>query len=400
MKVTLGSASGYLITLALTPVLARIFGPEAFGASATIIAVISVFTGVSTFRLEVFAQRTADDGESRGLFRGALLAAAAWGLAITAGGALAVVLGASWLWIFVGPLVFLSSLQLVGGAVLTRRREYTALAGANFGQGAGTGVAQVALGLLQASPLSLVLGFGAARLVWLAPLRKLRPASGAPARAIAPAVRREARLAGLSALVNSLGGQLTILVVSMLYGQVEAGLLAMAIRLLVSPLAIVGQAAASASLGELGRLVREKATTGPSVVARAMRDLAVLGAVPCLGLAIAGVFFAPALLGPEWTEAGTMMALLAPGTLLQFTVSPFSQLLNLTGQTRRLLVWDVTRVVVLAASLVTPWALGASILVTVACYSVALVPLYVWMAVLVRIAVRTTQDADSGPEDT
>lgn len=388
MRVTLGSATGYLVTLALTPVLSRIYGPAAFGISATIIAVISVFTGVSTFRMEIFAQRSTDERESRTFFIGALCAAAVWGLVLTIAGLVAVALGANWLWVLVGALVFLASLQLVGGSILTRERSYGSLAAANFTQGAGTGVVQVALGLLQASPLSLVLGFGAARLVWFAPLRKLRAPRVPLAQTITPPVRRDAGMAGLSALVNSLGGQLTILLASLFYGQIEAGLLAMAIRLLVSPLAIVGQAAASASLGELGRLIRERSSDGPAVVKRSMRDLSLVGAIPCVGLAALGLFFAPQLLGPEWADAGRMMALLAPGTLLQFVVSPFSQLLNLSQRTRQLLVWDISRVVILAASLTLPWVFGASILVTVACYSAALVPLYVWMAYLVRSAVR------------
>lgn len=397
MRVTLGSASGYLITLLLTPVLSRLYGPEAFGIAATIIAVISVFTGISTFRLEIFAQRSSDERESHALFSAAVRSAAMWGLAVTVVGLGAWALGATWLWVLVGTLVFLASLQLVGGAMLTRRRSYTSLATANFLQGGGTGVAQAGLGLLQASPLSLVLGFGIARLVWVAPLRGLRkPSLSSPPR-IPVALRRDAAMAGLSALVNSLGGQLTILITSALYGQLEAGLLAMAIRLLVSPLAIVGQAAASASLGELGRLVRTGSSDGPAVVRKAMRDLAVVGSVPCIGLAVVGLFFAPALLGAEWTDAGRMMALLAPGTLLQFVVSPFSQLLNLTGRTKHLLVWDITRVVVLAGALTVPWALDASILVTVACYSGVLVPLYLWMARLVSSTLRMVEvnDADA-----
>lgn len=397
---TVGSALGYLITLLLTPVLSRLFGPEAFGLSATVIAVISVFTGVSTFRLEVFAQRSTDEREARSLFRYGLLCAASWGVLISLVALVAWwLLDVPWLWLLVGPLVFLASLQLIGGAMLTRQRRYTPLAGANFTQGAGTGVAQMLFGLLQASPLSLVLGFGAARLVWLFPVSRLRGAGPASPAGIPENARRDAPVAGLSALVNSLGGQLTILVASALYGAVEAGLLAMAIRLLVSPLAIIGQAAASASIGELGRLIRAGSGEGSAVVKSAMRDLALVGTVPCLGLAVVGLFFASPLLGAEWEHAGYMMALLAPGTLLQFAVSPFSQLLNITGRSRQLLLWDVVRVVVLTVALVLPWVLGASILVTVACYSAALIPLYVWMATLIRAALRTTNahaDADAG----
>lgn len=408
LRVTLGSGLGYLVTLLLTPVLSRIFGPEAFGLSATVIAAISVFTGVSTFRLEIFAQRSPDDAQAWALFRTGLASAGVWGGLVSAGAVVAWwVFEADPLWLLVGPLVFLASLQLVGGAVLTRDRRYSALASANFTQGAGTGVGQVLLGLVQASPLSLVLGFAAARLVWFVPVARLfrpRPATSGADRAhaarIPEEVRRDAPVAGLSALVNSLGGQLTILVASALYGAVEAGLLAMAIRLLVSPLAIIGQAAAAASIGELGRIVRTSTDGGGSVVKSAMRDLFLVGLIPCVSLGVVGVFFSGPILGAEWEEAGIMMALLAPGTLLQFTVSPFSQLLNLTGRSRRLLVWDLTRVVVLATTLVTPWALGASILVTVACYSVALVPLYVWMAVLVRSAVRSNHDAAVSNETT
>jgi O-antigen/teichoic acid export membrane protein len=386
-----GSGLGNAVSLVVTPLISRVFEPAVYGKFALITGVASVFVGVSTFRLEVQSLRAIDDEEATGLIRLGLIAAAAWGVALTLVTCLAVTLWhTNGYWLLTGILVFLGSFQLLGSAVLTRARRYRGLAVGNFVQGASLGVVQLLLGLAGGGLGALLAGFGAARLGWLPALRG--PRSGRRAMAVLwRANRRFARLAGSSAFLNSLTTSAPVLLVSVFYGDVAVGQLAIAMRLLVTPLSIVGQSAASANLGEVSRMLRIGDDSAVRLVRRGMRDLVVVGLIPC-GLAGAlGAWAVPLVLGQEWREAGLLLAALTPGALAQFVAAPFSQLLNLTGDNRLLLMWDTSRCGATVLSFCAVWAAGLPPVWAVGSWSVALVVLYSALTSLVLRAIARHQ---------
>jgi O-antigen/teichoic acid export membrane protein len=156
----------------------------------------------------------------------------------------------------------------------------------------------------------------------------------------------------------------------------------MAVRLLQSPLSIIGDAVATASLGEIGRLIRTQPQAVRTAVRVGMRDLLRFGVVVC-GLAAAlGVVLVPGILGSSWKQTGVVVSLLSAGALAQFVVVPFSQVLNMTGRHAELLRWDVLRLVVLALAWSVPALTGQSLGVTVAVYSGAMVLIYWRMTIL------------------
>ena len=385
--VLIGSVLGAAVSLLMTPVISRVFEPAVYGRFALVTGVTSVFVGISTFRLEVRSLRAADDVEATGLIRLGLIASCAWGAVLTlvAGGAV-MLWGANGYWLSTGLLVFLASLQLLGSAVLTRAQQYRGLAVANFIQGASLGVVQLLLGMISAGVGALLAGFGAARLCWLPGLRK----SGREMRGIADLWRdnkRFAALAGSSAFLNSLTGSAPVLLVSSFYGDAAVGQMAIGIRLLVTPLSMIGQSAASANIGEVSRMLRDGDNTAAPLVRHGMRDLLAVGLIPC-GLAGAlGAWAVPFVLGQEWRQAGLVLAALAPGALAQFVAAPFSQLLNLTGDNRRLLIWDTGRFGATVLSFCFAWTTGMSLVWAVEFCSIALVVVYCTLACLVLRAI-------------
>ncbi len=366
--------------------LARIYGPTAFGLFASVLAVSSVFVGVSTLRLEVLAQRAASEEEARATFRLALISNLAWGSAISLVAVALVLAAGHRTWVTTGILVVLGSLQLIGSGVLIRRGDYHRLSQANFFQGAGGGLAQLALGMVSPGAGSLLAGFAVARFVWIRPV--LQGVTGRASGLDAVETRRFALVAGSTALVNSLGGQAAILAASLLYGNAAAGLVAMAIRLLISPLSVIGQAAAAGALGEVGGLVRAGQSAVEQRVRRAMRDLALIGFIPCLAAATLAPMVVPRLFGPEWGATGTMVSLLSIGALAQLAVAPFAQLLNVLGRSRALLIWDLVRFGAVTTAWVVPWILGQPIEIAVASYSLTLILVYALLRRFLLIAAR------------
>lgn len=395
--VLIGSGLGSAISLLVTPLISRIFEPVVYGKFALITSVVSVFVGVSTFRLEVRALRAADDAEATGLIRLGLIASVAWGAVLTLAACLAVsVWHLNSTWLATGVLVFLASLQLLGTAVLTRARNYRSLAVGNFIQGASLGVVQLLLGLVSTGVGALLAGFGAARLGWLPALRRSRRDIPGIA-ALWRENRRFAVLAGSSAFLNSLTTAVPVLMVSVFYGDATVGQLAIGIRLLVTPLSIIGQAAASANLGEVSRMLRVGDDNAAPLVKQGMRDLLAVGLIPCALAGVLGAWAVPFFLGKEWHEAGLLFAALSAGALAQFVVAPFSQLLNITGDNRRLLIWDTGRFGATVLSFCVVWAAGMSPVWAVASWSVALVVLYGALAILVLRTVARYRFGGSAP---
>lgn len=385
----MGSVGGYGIGLLVTPLISRVFSPESYGTFATLVAVVSVFVGLSTFRLEVLSQRVTDSEYARRLRVLGLSTAVAWGVGLTVVTAIWIMAGGvDLVWLAVGPLVALTSLQLLVAAALTRAGNYRALAVANFFQGAGIGVLQLCFGMISSAVWALLGGFAAARLVWVPGLFADKLNANTLLSTWRDA-RPFALNAGASAGINSLAGQIPILVGAWLYGGAQVGFLAMAVRLLLGPLNIVGQAAAAANLGEVGRLLRDRQPGASRLVGRAMRDLFVLGVVPCTLAALLGRTVVPWVLGPEWGDAGLMVALLALGGLCQFIVAPFSQVLNLTGHHGRLLAWDAARFILILLAFVIPAQLSMPFTVAVGAYSFALVCAYGALMLLCRRALAT-----------
>lgn len=377
----IGSAAGVGIALLLTPVLSRLVTPDTFGRFMTLSAIASVFVGVSTMRLEVAGQRVHEDEEARSVLGLGMTLAIASGVVIVAATTVAWVLGwATPLMLMVGPMVTIASTQLVGTAWLARRQAYGPLARADFAQSGGMALAQAGLAAVSPSVGALLAGYLLARLTWLIHLPRLLWRRAAVAQTWR-SHREFALTAGTSAGINSLASQLPILLPALLYGDRATGWFAMAVRIL-SPLALVGQAAAVAALGELSHALRADSGRPQGVLRRGMRDLAVLGAVPALLAAVFGSTVVPWLLGDPWRQAGHIVSALAVGAWFQFSVAPFSQALNLSGQSRRLLAWDVGRLVLVACAFLVPGALDLGVLAAAICYSSVMVALYVAMALL------------------
>ena len=397
----LGSAGGFLVALALTPVISRLFDPHVFGVFSTIVAFASIFVGLSTLRLEVFAQREASDENYWSGVSTALLCVVTVSAVVALGAAVAVaVFGLDLWWLATGPIVAVASLQLVGAAVFTRLQLYRPLAFANFVQQSGTAIIQVIAGSRSATLSALLLGFLGARLVWILPLSKVRQASLVGVRNFWRRNRREGVKAGTSALVNGLSGQLIILLVAALHGALVAGVVAMAVRIVVAPLGLVGQAVASAVVGEVGKQVREEQfRDARRLVVAGVRDNFAIAVLPLLAVAVAAPFIAGWVLGSQWHDAGIAVSALAAGALIQFMVAPFSQVLNLLGRSGELLKWDLVRFVLLAVGIVTPTVVDWPWISSLVSYSLMQVVVYLYLFKIVIGAISDAGESQDLPTE-
>lgn len=391
-KIAVGSFAGFAVALALTPLITRSYDPATFGTFGLVVAVASSFIGFSTFRLEILALRSEDDAQFLGLARRGIALATLISACLTVCGLAFLMFGAQWVWALIGVLVLVGSLQLIGTAVFSRGRAYQSVAVGNFIQQGGMPTVQATLGFT-GSIWGLLLGFVLPRMVWLRPSIRLRSADRS---VTVPWV--EARPAAASALLNSAGSQLPIILVGFMYGVSGSGFVALAQRIFTAPLQVVASAISATSTAEISALLRNSdRKAAHQLVLRTMRTLALVSIGPLVVAALAAPLLAGRVLGAEWENAGLIVSALALGSYAQFCAAPFAQTLNLSGHSRRLMFWDLGRAITAAASLVIAGMLGLPLPAAVLTFSVSMFIVYASLAYLVTNAMSPKTPMEGNP---
>ncbi|MBS7548189.1 hypothetical protein KHA85_08855 [Dietzia sp. Marseille-Q0999] len=365
------------------------YEPSEFGVFATVLATASVGVGFSSQRMEVLAQGESRNFRRVAMLRIALYLATVFSLVVTLVAGLLVAFGlAEPIWIMVGLIIWAASLAPIGTAALVIRQRYRVLAIRNFSHQSSTAVFQTVLGFFGLGPLGLASGFVLGRLTWLRSVGTTLRGESDLIRPVWRESRRPAVYAGSSALVNSASGQLLPILVMALFGPAVSGIVAMALRTSVTPLNVVGQAVASAAAGEVGAAIRAGDNgRARKIIKQGMRDQALIGIVPCaIAAAIAPAIAAP-ILGAEWGKVGIAISILAVGGYFQFVAAPFSQVLNISGNNRSLLYWDLSRLVIFVGAIVVPALSGFDWTVSLGAYSTAQVPIYIAMIILIFSSV-------------
>ncbi len=405
-SIVVGSLAGQGLVILSYPLLTRLYDPAELGLLTVFTSVVGMISVISTASLEAAIPIPPDDGEAAdvawsalAVVSGTTIVTAAVGL--LAAGPLANLLGVPRLaqyWWLVAVTVFALGAYMVLSEWMVRDRTYGALGRRNLLQGVGQTVTQIGLGLAGVRPLGLLLGVGVGRTLAMGGLvsrggllRQRRP-SWAGLRAAVRRFRRFPLLATPSALVNSAGLEMPLLLVSAVYGDARAGLLGLTIRVFSGPTAIIGQAVSQVYTGETGAAIRRPSGALGRLLRKAVLRLLLLGAGPALLLVIAGPWMFGLIFGPTWTEAGEYARFLAVAYLAQFAVTPVSSTLFLLERQGHELVWGCFRLLLTAGGTAVCGLLGEPVQVAVIVLAVGHVLSY---ALLYGLCLHAADAADA-----
>jgi O-antigen/teichoic acid export membrane protein len=354
-----GSAVGQGILMLGYPVLTRLYTPAEFGLFAVCGSVVSIIAVVSTATLETAIPIPSHDDEAA-----AVAWSAMWCVGLTALLTLAIgwplvdilepVLGAPGLagvWWLVALSVLALGLYEVLSTWMIRRQAYSRLGWRNLFQGIGQLGTQTGLGAAGAGSVGLLLGLAVGRFCALGGmisrdglLRQPIPGLGR----LCDAVRRFRQfplLAAPSVLLNSAGLNLPILVISALYGDVRAGLLALTVRVIGTPSTIIGQAVSQVFMGESSARIREPGQALGSLVRQTTLRLTAVGAIPAVVLICAGPQLFGLVFDARWVEAGQYAQILSVAYLAGFVAAPLASTLFLLEHQGQLLIWSAARLI-------------------------------------------------------
>lgn len=344
-----GTAIAQLITVAASPVLTRLYSPTDFGVYAAATTIVSLAIIVSSLRYSTAIPIPADDETAAQLIALSVICVLITTTLLAAvlalfGETIAAALGAPPL----APILWIVVVATLGGALYeianrwaVRERAYAAVAKTSIAQGMGMAVGQIGCAVAGAGSAGLVIGdaFGrSSGTAWLTGVmwQRMRHAFAfvdrRGIRRVAVRYRRFPLISGPGAIVNTLNVLAPTILLLALYGPATGGMFALAQRVGLLPIRLLGSSVAQVYIGELARQIAVDRKAAHGLFCDTARHLVVGGLAPTAGLAIAGPLVFPILFGPEWAEAGLYLALLAPAYLALFVWNPVSGTLDMLQQ--------------------------------------------------------------------
>ena len=369
-RLSTGTAIGQALVVASTPLLTRIYPPDAFGQFGLFFSFASVATVFVGLRYDLAIASATGDVESDELLAAALLASVPTSL-----------LAATCLWLMIaGDVLGLAALPVISvpviaglllatGAVMALRYwnvrafRFRVVAAASALQGFGRAIVPLALAAAGPGWWGLLAGDAAGRLLGAAGLaRGAAPRlRGISAAAVAAAARRYWRYPAVimpSSVFDAIAVALPLPLVSMLFGVGAAGQFVLVQRVAAVPASLVAASFADVIHAEGSRL-RETGQSSLQILAlKSARRLALLGAAIYVPVLILAPSVFPLLFGREWREAGVLAAILTPFLWLTLIVSPLSRLILVTGRTGLKFLADFVCLVLPAGALLVGRDLG------------------------------------------
>lgn len=408
------SAAARSLAVAVSPLLTRLYDPEALGFLAVFSGVLVPLIGISSLRYE-FALLTIDDhAETRSIYRLCLWLLCFLSLAVTTIGVVLMPLAgrvssneyAPWLLPLVG-------VGLLGGGyynILThralRQQAFGALGVSRLAQGLSSASTQVIGGALLAGPWGLLIGAilghagGSVGLRRRLGGRKDWSTTGRrpPTFEIAKAHWRYPAFGAPAVLLYKASQQGPGLLLAFLFGPAAAGSYLLADRVVGAPVKMASAAVAQTFASDAGRSVRLTGSVGRRKVLRTSGLMGALVGPPIIAGGLLAEWGFPIIFGGGWELAGAITQVIVVELLFRVMVVPVTQTYLLSGRHKAQLLFEVGRSAAGVAGLGVPWFLGAPLLTALKYYVGAMVCAYVVaMVFVVRGAGRFESDQTTAP---
>lgn len=350
-----GIGAGQAILLLATPLLARAYGPVAFGAYSVDVAIAGILATIAALRLDL-AVSGAVDADVEPLTRASLalpLLVVPMLLGLLATISL-LPLGVEWPFHLhdiplIGLIALCQGWVLVGSGLSTRFGAFGTLAAAKIIQ--PLVFAATALLLLRDLSLAMAIGWAAALIATAPSLRRVRMGQGWTE--TWAAVRRMWRFPVISmpvALLDVLALSLPLLVITSTFGSAAAGNYAQIQRLVGAPLVLMATAGGQTFLKYAGDRVRAGLPVMP-LMARFVAAMAGLALLVVAAVALAGEPILRLLVGPGWQTNTSFLLLVLVPVLWRVVASPVSSILILTHRLGTLGIWQISYFSITAATL-------------------------------------------------
>jgi len=407
LLVARGTVIGQAPFVLVTPLITRLFPATELGIYGVALAFIGIAAPVAGLRFELAVISARNEQDVRPLAQLAALAALPVTLVSVA------ILGAlksasvgpygalTW------PLVLMSGATIAAAGLystlrcwLARVAQFRLIASSLTLQGCLRAAVPVLLAPVSAGAGLLLSAELAARVSSLALMLRGRLRGAAPLKLRIDWLALRGRLRSYwkypllltpSALIDAAATMLPVPVLASFYGLEAAGKFALVQRLILLPAALIVGSVGDVFHAHAVQVAAARAGGVGAFLAGTARRLLLLALLVYLPVALVAPFVGRWLFGEQWSDAGSMMALLVPLCIAQTTVSPISRGLLLSGREERKLVADVVCLVLPMAALSA--ARSHSLLVAIGSFSAAATLAYAVYYLIIAQALKSSRAA-------
>ena len=394
----MGTAAGQAITLAVAPIVTRMYSPEQFGVLASFTAILMIFSSLSVLRFELAFTNTENRDDMRRLF-----ALCLWTCAMTtfvAGAALAAYrlfgrLPAHFSWAIPAGMASIG-LYYVMVATATALRDYGSIARTKVWQAIASAVTQIGLGLIGVGSLGLLIGFIVGQSGGIALLaRRVRAAgislpthSFTALREVALRFRRYPLGSSWTGIMDAaVSGYLLMLLMGGLYGSEVVGFVLLADRIVMRPLLMTGTSLLPVYLGELTLRLRGDQDIAPLFRSIILKQLAISSLwVPIVF--VGSNYVIEPLFGVQWEPGVSYIKAIAVASWAQSVVTAVAHTLPILGHQRTAAVWSSTTLVAILVCVFGVHWMGGSAVAVIYAYAAIQIVAHIALVAITWHAVK------------
>lgn len=379
-----GTGTAQLITIAISPILTRIYSPEDFGLLALFFSFASIIGISATGRYDLAILLPDTDQKAKNL---ALLSATI-AICVSVFSFLIIFLLKDYFvdWfgiteisfmIYLIPIaIILISFSTVFVALLNRLKKYRAIAVAKISRTSGIAIGQLGLGFAGITMYGLILGkllgdlFYTLYGFWAVAKNKKLKEAGYDYQILkqqAYKYKNFPRINVLHAITNSSSLNMPNIILATLFSPAIAGFYNLSYRICFSPVQLI----ASSVQQVFSRSVSERSNKNEAIHAfmkSIFLQLLSFGAVPFLILIVTAPWLFGFIFGKEWIIAGTYTQVLAPFLFLVFITSPLTYIPLLLNKHKKAFIIDLIYLILRISALLLGYFLGNA-LVAIAAFS-------------------------------
>lgn len=339
-----GSIIAQALVVLASPVLTRLYLPEAFGIATLFMAIVTPISAIACLRYDVAIMLPKRETEATQLL--VIAICAALGVSLLCAGVLpglknpvAETLNASallpYLWC-IPPLVLFRAVYSAFNFWQSRRKAFISISVAEIGAAGGSIAYQIMAAVrFLAKSGGLIFGyiFGAALSAVLLGYQVFRdnhrpPIGLVPPRNVLQSVHRYRKFPLFDiwgVLFNSISWQIPALMIAAFFSPAAVGFYALADRIVKVPMLLCGKAISKVFLQRASALSMQGQSLS-DLVESIFSQLLSIGLLPALLLGFLGKDIVGVVFGSTWTETGVYLQILSAWMLVWFIASPLSTL--------------------------------------------------------------------------
>lgn len=367
LKIFLGTGFAQVVTIAISPILTRLFSPDDFGVIAVYGAIVSVFATVSTLRYEQTIILPASEKEANYLVILSIAMSCVVGLFLYVlilffSEQITLVLGIAIMkdWLYLIPLsVFLNGLYQTYNYYHIRKKQFGRISQAQVTQSIVTASNQLMMGnfsytggLIWGQMIGLLFGtLVFSKGVFKSLCLNIKDFKFSNLCFYAKKYKKYPTLSVFGALANSVSTQLPILILVRYFSESIVGVYSFSYRIVTLPTSIIGQAVSQVFLQKVVFLQSSEPEKLYREVSKVSGVLFLLIFPMVVVMWFWGDILFAFIFGEEWRMAGEIAALLSIAVAFRFPVSSISSVLILDATLKVGTLWQALYLITLTTIL-------------------------------------------------